>query len=401
LTTTPDTPPVPERVELSRTGPGHRASSGRRRRLGVDGRRLLGYRTGIARYLQCLLAEWAQMDLPFDEVLLFAPRSLPRDAIPDDPRFREVVLGPNTPGIFWEQVVLPARAPRVDVLFSPADTTPILFPARRVVINQAFSPEMAASFSRWERAKRVPLYRYAAQHADILLSPCATILATMEEGLGVRVDRSRVRLTPLAAEARFHPRAADHPTAADVRTRYGLADRRYVLFVGKLSKRRHIPELIQAMGDLRDEVPHALMLAGPNVTGLDIPALAVSAGLAGRVVHGNFVADDDLPWLYAGADLFVLASEGEGYSLTTLEAMQSGVPVITLDRPNLVEVTAGAAHLIPEGSRESLRRAIATVLGDATLRDDLRERGLTRASQLTWANTARGTMDALWEVVRR
>ena len=341
------------------------------------------------------------MDLPFSEVLLFSPQRLPADAIPADPRFREVVLGPDAPGIFWEQVILPARIPRVDVLFSPADTTPMLFRGRRVVINQAFSPEMAASFSRWERTKRVPLYRYAARHADILLSPCATILATMEAGLGVQVDRSRVRLTPLAAEARFYPRDPEDTTAVAVRDRYGLGDRPYVLFVGKLSRRRHIPELIQAMGDLRDEIPHALMLAGPNVTKIDIPGIAASMGIADRVIHGDFVADDDLPWLYAGADLFVLASEGEGYSLTTLEAMQSGVPVITLDRPNLVEVTNGAAFLIPDGSRDGLRRAIGTVLGDRGLRDSLRERGLERSRQLTWEKTARATMDALWDVVRR
>jgi glycosyltransferase involved in cell wall biosynthesis len=105
--------------------------------------------------------------------------------------------------------------------------------------------------------------------------------------------------------------------------------------------------------------------------------------------------------LYSGADLFVLASEGEGYSLTTLEAMQSGVPVITLDRPNLVEVTGGAAYLIPDGSREGLRRAIGAVLGDQDLRDSLRRKGLERSQQLTWAKTARATMDALWDVVRR
>lgn len=370
-------------------------------RLGVDALRLLGYRTGVARYLQCLLAEWARGPLPFDEVLLFSPRPVPADAIPSDDRFRAVVLGPNVPGMLWEQVVLPLRAPRVDALFCPADIMPVMFPAPRVVINQAFSPEMAASFSRWERAKRVPFYRNAALKADILLSPSATILATMEECLGVKLDRSRVRLTPLAAETRFHPRDLDDPAFADLRRRHRIGDRPYVLFVGKFSKRRHIPELIGAMGDLRDRFPHALMLAGPNVTGIDVARLAAAAGLGDRVISGDFVPDDDLPLLYAGADLFVLASEGEGYSLTTLEAMQSGVPVITLDRPNLVDVTAGAAYLIPDGSRENLTNAIGLLLGDSARRDELRWQGIERARELTWEKTASLTMAALWEVVRR
>ena len=97
----------------------------------------------------------------------------------------------------------------------------------------------------------------------------------------------------------------------------------------------------------------------------------------------------------------MLASEGEGFSLTTLEAMQSGVPVITLDRPNLVEVTAGAAKLIPDGRRESLRAAMGELLADPAARAELRRRGLARTRELTWARTARATMDALWEAARR
>src|SRR5215217_1660192 len=193
------------------------------------------------------------------------------------------------------------------------------------------------------------------------------------------------------------------PTRAFIRgpraiARYGVADAPYILFVGKLSRRRHIPELLAAFRDISAEVPHRLLLAGPNLLQLDIEALIAELGLQGRALYHGFVPDDDVPLLYAGAGLFVLASEGEGFSLTTLEAMQSGVPVITLDRPNMVEVTEGAAYLVPDGRVETLTRAMRAVLRDRSLHADLRRRGLERTRALTWSAMAQRSLDVLWSV---
>src|SRR5215217_5893026 len=169
------------------------------------------------------------------------------------------------------------------------------------------------------------------------------------------------------------------PTRAFIRgpraiARYGVADAPYILFVGKLSRRRHIPELLAAFREISAEVPHRLLLAGPNLLQLDVEGLITELGLEGRALYHGFVPDADVPLLYAGAELFVLASEGEGFSLTTLEAMQSGVPVITLDRPNMVEVTEGAAYLVPNGRTETLTGAMRAVLGNPALHAELRAR---------------------------
>jgi glycosyltransferase involved in cell wall biosynthesis len=145
-------------------------------------------------------------------------------------------------------------------------------------------------------------------------------------------------------------------------------------------------------------VPHRLLLAGPNLLQLDVEGRITELGLEGRALYRGFVPDADVPLLYAGAELFVLASEGEGFSLTTLEAMQSGVPVITLDRPNMVEVTEGAAYLIPDGEMETLTRALRAALRDPALHADLRRRGLERTRALTWSAMAQRSLDVLWSV---
>ena len=373
-------------------------TSGRPRRLGVDVRRLLGVRTGVARVIHSILLEWQRLPMPFDEVRLLTPRPLPPGLLPPHPRFREVVVGPDVPGLLWEQIVLPARVRDLDVLLAPSDTMPIVAPWKRVVMMYAYSPEMAASFSWSARIRWEPFARNAARNGDAIIVSSRNILETLEQGLGVRVPRERVHYAPLAADARFHPRGPDDSRLRDARERYGVGNAPYILFIGKLSRRRHIPELLRAYREISGEVPHRLLLAGPNLLQLDMDGLIGELGLAGRALYHGFVPDADIPLLYAGASLFVLASEGEGFSLTTLEAMQSGVPVITLDRPNMIEVTEGAAYLVPDGRTETLTAAMRAVLHDPTRHADLRRRGLERTRTLTWSAMAERSLEVLWRV---
>jgi alpha-1,3-rhamnosyl/mannosyltransferase len=364
-------------------------------------RRLLGVRTGVARVIHSILLEWQRLPMPFDEVRLLSPRPLPAGLLPPHPKFREVVVGPDVPGLLWEQVVLPARVRDLDVLLAPSDTMPVLAPWRRVVMMYAYSPEMAASFSWSARIRWEPFARNAARRGDAIIVSSRNILETLELGLKVRVPRERVHYAPLAADARFHPRAPDDPPLRAARQRYGVADAPYILFIGKLSRRRHIPELLAAFREISPDVPHRLLLAGPNLLQLDIDGLIGELGLEGRAIYHGFVPDADIPLLYAGAELFVLASEGEGFSLTTLEAMQSGVPVITLDRPNMIEVTEGAAHLVPDGRTETLTSAMRAVLLDPARHADLRRRGLERTRTLTWSAMAERSLDVLWTVATK
>jgi len=361
-------------------------------------RRLLGVRTGVARVIHSILLEWQRLPMPFDEVRLLTPRGLPEGLIPPHPKFREVVVGPAVPGLLWEQVVLPARVRDLDVFLAPSDTMPVVAPWKRVVMMYAYSPEMAASFPWSARIRWEPFARNAARHGDAIIVSSRNILETLELGLGVQVPRDRVYYAPLAADARFHPRPASDPELTAALARYGVAGAPYVLFVGKLSRRRHIPELLAAFRAISGEVPHRLLLAGPNLLQLDVEGLIDELGLRGRALYQGFVPDADVPLLYAGAALFVLASEGEGFSLTTLEAMQSGVPVITLDRPNMIEVTEGAAHLIPNGETETLTSALRAVLHDPARHADLRRRGLERTRVLTWSAMAQRSLDVLWSV---
>ena len=140
--------------------------------------------------------------------------------------------------------------------------------------------------------------------------------------------------------------------------------------------------MMPARWALTDEHPAvAYDHAGGN---LDDRALAP----AGRVDEA------DKPALYRGATVFAYHSRYEGFGLTPLEAMASGVPVVSSTGGSLPEVVGTAGYLLPPDDTRNFGAAIITVVVEPQVHDDLRARGLAQAQKFSWEKTARETAQA-------
>ena len=106
--------------------------------------------------------------------------------------------------------------------------------------------------------------------------------------------------------------------------------------------------------------------------------------LASRVLMPGYVNDDDLPALYAGAELFVLPSLYEGFGLPVLEAMACGTPVVAANVSSLPEIVGDAGVLAVPTDAGDLARAMIRLLMDPAQAADLRRRGLEHAGRFTW-----------------
>src|SRR6185437_15832354 len=115
-------------------------------------------------------------------------------------------------------------------------------------------------------------------------------------------------------------------------------------------------------------------------------------GMEQQVLFAGYVADDDLPALYAGADVFALPALYEGFGLPVLEAMAAGTPVLTSNVGATAEVAGDAALLVDPLSVAAIRDGLRALLTDAGLRDDLRARGRRRAAQFSWERAAAETL---------
>lgn len=228
--------------------------------------------------------------------------------------------------------------------------------------------------------------RAAVKRAAAIVVPSRATANDLETLLGA--EPARIHVTPLAAAL---PAASEDPRY--VRARLGLTAP-YILFVGSLEPRKNVVPLVRAYRQIAPEVPHTLVLAGPDGWHVEDLDAELGRGGPGVVARTGWVTDADLDALYREADLFVYPSSFEGFGLPVLEAMARSVPVVTSDTPALTELAGDTALFVEPGDVAGLADALVRVLTDPALAQDLRARGLARAGSYSWAATARATLDA-------
>lgn len=179
---------------------------------------------------------------------------------------------------------------------------------------------------------------------------------------------------------------------------------RFVLFVGTIQPRKNVPFLVRAFARLKQSqaLPHKLVLAGHRDSAAgEVEDLARTLGVANDIIITGYVDSWQLPLLYKLADVFVLPTLYEGFTLVTLEAMAYGTPVIATDTSSIREGVGDAAELVPLNDEVILAETLRRVLLDADLRNGLISRGRERAKMFTWRRCAERTCEFYSELAAR
>jgi glycosyltransferase involved in cell wall biosynthesis len=155
--------------------------------------------------------------------------------------------------------------------------------------------------------------------------------------------------------------------------------------------------LIEAVAKVRTERPAELVVVGQPRDGSLVPATVERLGLEGAVHVAGAVDDARMVELWAEAEVAVVPSLYEGFSLPAVEAMACGVPLVATTGGALPEVVGRngeTALLVPPGDPGALAAAIGRLLDDASLRDRLGRAGRARVlERFTWQATARATAE--------
>lgn len=208
----------------------------------------------------------------------------------------------------------------------------------------------------------------------------------------LHVPSERVTAVHLAANPVFRP-ITDRQEVRQTTTRYGLPQG-FIIFVGTLEPRKNLPTLLKAIRQLHDRGNnvHLAIVGRKGWLYEEIFSTVTELKLTEHVHFLENVSDKDLARLYNAAGCLALPSYYEGFGLPPLEAMACGTPVVVSDRGSLPEVVGDAGLLINPDEPESLSEALSRVLEDSVLRASMRQRGIKRSSEFSWAKAARQTM---------
>ncbi|HEX3525685.1 MAG TPA: glycosyltransferase family 1 protein [Thermoanaerobaculia bacterium] len=178
----------------------------------------------------------------------------------------------------------------------------------------------------------------------------------------------------------------------------------YVLFVGNPNPRKNLDTVVQAYARARQlaSFDAPLVCIGDRAgTELKLRQRAANLGVAGQVRLLGRVAPEAMPAIYQGASLFLYPTLYEGSAMPVIEAMASGVTVITSNTASLKEAAEGYAHLVDPLDIEGMAKAIAHCMSDPEHRAALSRLGSKRAEDFRWAQTARKTVEIYRAAIER
>jgi glycosyltransferase involved in cell wall biosynthesis len=197
-----------------------------------------------------------------------------------------------------------------------------------------------------------------------------------------RVAPDQVRVIPLGVDTRlFRPRAAARVPG------------RIVSVASADSPLKGVATLLRAFAKLVTERTAELTLVGKPTPGGPTDRLVSELALGDRVRFVSGISDDELAELIASAELAVVPSLYEGFSLPAVEHMASGTPLIATRTGALPEVVGDAARLVPPGDAEELAAALRALLDSPAERERLAGVALRRVQErFAWPAVARATV---------
>jgi glycosyltransferase involved in cell wall biosynthesis len=187
-----------------------------------------------------------------------------------------------------------------------------------------------------------------------------------------------------------------------VKSYYGIDAGLYILFVGNIEPRKNLETLLDAYKKLDNSLrsKYALVIVGGDGwlnTELHVRLKEMQENGFNIIRPSSYVRTEDLPAIYSGSKLLVHPAVYEGFGITPLEALACQVPVVASDIPALKEVFSDAITYFPTYDSSKLAIIISDVLNDSKNVVEKVNIGLSKANELSWANSAEALLKIIEE----
>jgi glycosyltransferase involved in cell wall biosynthesis len=384
----------------------------KKRIIGIDTRDLKIAKTGAHTYLSelCKTIQNNKVDLQFDYV--FLDTRLP------------IYTGSSKIGKLWEQlhymiwkqITLPIKAWQkgCSLIFCTDYFVPYIHLGFTTVpvFHDAFIWEYPSHYNKYW----LGLFKTFGVSAAKKASAVVTVTSYAKEQIAKYSGINAAKIIPIhigpkssIAESNTIKTDAVQLNVAQINSATNnwehLLNKKYILHVGTIEKRKNLATLITAFELLLQNNPQEIYLVivgqksnKPTLKDDDVfEMVAASTLLKERVIFTGYLSDSETAILYKHAALYVFPSVNEGFGIPILEAFTHQVPVLASNNSCLPEVAGNAAICFDPYNADALSKLIAQTLNDPELIQSLQQKGTERLTHFSW----RKTLDALEAVFER
>ncbi len=246
-------------------------------------------------------------------------------------------------------------------------------------------------------------FRGLLRRADAVIAVSHSTKDDLVDRYGI--SPQKITVVHSGVDAEFRPLSRNSENLLEVQKRYQLPYQ-FVLSLGTFEPRKNTVAVVEAFAAFCLLHPRLaknlhLVLAGAYGWKSEELRQAVIHSKVREKIHVvGYVAPEDKPALYNLASAFVYPSLYEGFGFPPLEALASGVPVITSSVSSLPEVVGDAAVLIDPYRPDDIVAALEAILDSREYTETLRQKGFLQAASFLWPTTARLTKEVFEKIAK-
>lgn len=334
-----------------------------------------------------------------NEYIILLP-SLPLDNLPKQRQgWSYKILKPKR---LWTQITLPlalySAKVKPDLIFSPTHYIPRFSPVKRVVtifdLAYLHFPDMFNKKDLWQLKNWTS---FSAQNAEKIITISQSTKKDIIKEYGV--DKDKITVAYPGYDKETFKVCNSKPKIEELKDKYKTGDN-YIIYIGTIQPRKNLIRLIEAFARIEGDLKLVIVgkTTGEGRQGWmfeDILQAPANLGIKERVVFTGFVPTEHLPYLLTGAKGYILPSLWEGFGISVVEAMATGVPVIVSNVSSLPEVVGSAGLLVDPYSLDQIEQAIRTIISDKKLSQKLSKKGLKQAQKFSWDKMAKEALKIL------
>lgn len=353
-------------------------------RIGFDAKRLFNNGTGLGNYSRTLVNNLAYY-FPDNAYFLYAPKVQKNEDTQEfinSPSYSVYVpKGLGKAAWRFYRVRQQLKQHKLDLYHGLSNEIPIgldHYPLKKVVsVHDLIYKHFPKQYSPFDRQIYNFKTKYACEHSDQVIAISESTKQDIMEFYQIPEEKIKV-VYQTCSEHFFQDKSA--ALIEKVSNKYQLPQA-YLLYVGSITERKNLLGILKAMTMLPKAMEVPLVVIGGGRTYKQEVLTFIAQNKLTKYVHFIKPKNEDLPYIYQKASVFVYPSFYEGFGIPIIEALFSKTPVITSNCSSLPEAAGPDSLLVDPYLAEAIADAIDRVLEDSALQAQMIERGYKYAQQ--------------------